>query len=386
MNSKQITILVIDDDLLSVSALLMDLKDAGFNTLSLASGKAALQQAEIIRPDLILLDVQMPRIDGFETCRRLKKQDAIKEIPVIFMTSYTDILNKLKGFKVGGVDYITKPFHHEEVVARVNTHLMIRKQQQQLQTQNERLREQKALIEQQHEQLVELNACKDKFISIISHDLRSPFAGIFVLAEQITRDVKSQRHDRLQTAAGQLQNSMEKYHALLENLLTWAKVQQGILDYRPQPLDLYFILAKNFALFTSNARQKQVYLTHSIQERTGMWADLNMLDTIIRNLISNAIKFTNAGGRVEVLAAQNENKINISVSDTGTGIESEKLPQLFRIDSKFQRSGTSGEQGAGLGLLLCKEFVEKHGGTIWATSETGNGSTFTFTLPKQPLE
>jgi signal transduction histidine kinase len=234
------------------------------------------------------------------------------------------------------------------------------------------------------EQLVELNACKDKFIEIISHDLRSPFTGIFILVEQIAQDVKSQKYDWLSSVIAQLQASMEKYQALLENLLTWAKVQQGIIEYFPLPVDLHLIFAKNIALFIPTAKQKQITLRSSIQERMVLYADINMLDTVVRNLLSNAIKFTEPSGTVEVSATPGESHVTVAVSDTGIGIHNEKLPKLFRIDAKYQRTGTAGEKGTGLGLILCKEFVEKHDGRIWVESEVGKGTTVRFTLPKSP--
>jgi signal transduction histidine kinase len=310
----------------------------------------------------------MPKIDGFETCRRLKKNEATRDIPVIFMTALTETIDKVKGFEVGGVDYITKPFQHEEVLARVNAHLTIRNQQKHIQIQNW--------------QLKELNVCKDKFISIISHDLRSPFTGIFILAEQIRRNVENRRYDELQHLANQLQASVENYHALLENLLTWSKIQQGIIKYAPQFFDVQQVFAKNIALFTPNAEQKQITLRSVIQEQLIIYADINMIDTVMRNLISNALKFTKAGGVVEVSVTHNENEVTVVVSDTGIGISSENLPQLFQIESKYQCPGTSGERGTGLGLILCKEFVEKHDGRIWIESPVGKGTMVTFTLPK----
>lgn len=259
----------------------------------------------------------------------------------------------------------------------------IQQQQKQLQDQNRSLQERNTLINEQREQLIELNACKDKFISIISHDLQSPFAGIFMLAEIIRQNAEKQGDKEIKQLADQLQASVENYHALLENLLTWAKIQQRIISYQLQPVDLHLIFARNIALFTPHAKQKQITFRSSIPERIVIHADINMIDTVVRNLLSNAIKFTEAGGIVEAAVTPIEHAVEVAVSDTGIGIQREELAKLFQIESKYQRTGTSGEKGTGLGLILCKEFIEKHGGRIWVESEEGKGTIFRFTLPSK---
>jgi CheY-like chemotaxis protein len=207
----------------------------------------------------------------------------------------------MKGFEVGGVDYVTKPFHAEEVLARVNAHLLIRKQYQQLQDQN-------AIIREQREQLRELNASKDQFLSIISHDLQSPFAGIFTLAELIKHEVYHKRYDKIESTVDQLQASVENYHALLQNLLSWTKIQQGLIEIHPQPIDLQLIFARNLALFNPQVQQKQLSINQPSGERIVLVSDVKMVDTVVRNVLSNAIKFTPDGGTVELSVTQIENE------------------------------------------------------------------------------
>jgi two-component system sensor histidine kinase/response regulator len=373
------TILIVDDNPVNLEMLFQYFAYSTFKTLVAQDGESALFQIEHTQPDLILLDILMPGIDGFETCRQLKANESTQDIPVIFMTALSATADKVKGFEVGGVDYITKPFQYEEVMARVNAHLTIRRQQQQLQ-------EQTALLEEKNAQLKALNANKDKFFSIIAHDLKSPFAGLVVVANLIKENIERWSKNEIKRSADQLQKSVDNLYAFIENLLTWSRFQQGAMEYTPQFVDFQFIIARNVALVIQNAQQKQITLRNSIQEQIPAFIDVNMVDAVVRNLLSNAIKFTKAGGTVEISATHDKNTLKVAISDTGIGIPDENLPDLFRIDTKTQQVGTAGEQGTGLGLILCKEFVEQHAGTIWVESEVGRGSTFWFTLPKKPME
>ncbi len=382
-NSKKATVLVVDDDPTNLKLLVEYLKQFHFHAITLQNGQEALEQSKHLQPDLIVLDVMMPGIDGFEVCSRLKADDETKDIPVMFMTGLVDPEQTLRGFEVGAVDYITKPFRPGEFMARVQTHTTLRQQQKQLQHQNLRFQEQHALIERQRQELKDVNTRKDKFISLVSHDLQQPFSGIFINTERIRQAVEQQRYGKLPEITEQLQTAVENYQVLLENLLTWAKVQQGLLKYQPQPVDLHLIIAKHFALFMAKAEQKQISLTTSNQQRIMVYADVKMIDIIVQNLLSNAIKFTPPGGAVEITVAVDEHEVKVSVSDTGIGIEAAAFPKLFRIDMKYQRAGTFEETGTGLGLTLCKACVEKHGGHIEFTSDLGKGSTFSFTLPLQ---
>jgi signal transduction histidine kinase len=174
----------------------------------------------------------------------------------------------------------------------------------------------------------------------------------------------------------------EALYALLDNLLTWSRVQRGMIDYHPQEIDVQKVVTRNVAIFTSNAEQKQITLRTAIQEQTIVYADKKMIDTIIRNLLSNALKFTHPGGNIEVSATQNGNYVTVSVTDTGIGIDEKHIPKLFRIDAQYKRVGTANEKGTGLGLILCQEFVERNGGKIWVESIVNKGTTFWFRLPK----
>ena len=373
-NLSKGVILVVDDDPDNLGVLFEYLDSVGFKVLLVQNSANALLQAEQKQPDMILLDIIMPGLDGFETCQRLKANAQTKDIPIIFMTALSEIENKIKGFKMGAVDYITKPFQQEEVFARVNAHLTIRKLQQQLEAKN-------TLLEKQVAQLQELNASKDKFISMISHDLQSPFSSLRGLIQFTAENIGGYNKTELENIMDLLGNSTDNLYALIENLLTWSRIQRGVMEHYPQRVDIRDVAAENIDLFIQSAEDKKITLRNLIKEKTPAYADFNMVNSVLRNLFSNALKFTPSGGTVEVSARDDGAFVEVSVADTGIGIGNEHLAKLFRIDARYKRLGTAREKGTGLGLILCKEFVEKNGGKIWIESEVERGTTVKFTLP-----
>lgn len=231
--------------------------------------------------------------------------------------------------------------------------------------------------------LREANAMKDKLFSIIAHDLRNAFSvvltGSYLLAEQVDNFEK----EKVIKYVKNMKESAEKIDELLENLLNWSRLQMDTIKLNPAKLSLADVARLNVNLFSGYAKQKNITLNQAIREDIFAYGDYGMVNTVIRNLVHNAVKFSHPGGKVHVLSSnEDENFIEISISDTGVGIKEEHFAHLFRIDSKFKEKGTSGEIGNGLGLPLCKEFIEKNGGEIWLESEFGKGSTFKFTLPK----
>lgn len=383
------TVLIVDDSPVNLRIMVSILEDCGIKALIAQNGVRALQQLERVKPDLILLDVLMPEMDGFELCKRLKENAFTRDIPVIFVTALSETVDKIKGFEAGGVDYLTKPFQPEEVIARVNTQLMIRKLQQQLQAQNDLLADKNALLETQNimlkernEQLKQLNVSKDKFFSIIAHDLRNPFSSLLAFTRFAAHKIEDFSRDELQEMIRDMHVSAERLYELLENLLTWSRTQRGVIQYRPTRLDMKQIVDQVVELFESHAERKQITLRNLIQQKVRVYADRDMIDMIVRNLTSNALKFTETGGTVDISVTQNNRDIEIAVTDTGIGISQEDLPKLFQINSKVKCLGTAGEEGTGLGLILCKELLEQNGGSIWAESKEGKGSTFRFKLPR----
>ena len=236
------------------------------------------------------------------------------------------------------------------------------------------------LLKERESQLRELNATKDKLFSIIAHDLRSPFNAISGLSELLLENIKDFKVAESEKYLEIINSSAKNTFILLENLLTWVNSQTGKIIYEPEKINLPEIINEILEVSDSIAKIKNISLNYS-QTDVEVFADEDMLKTILRNLISNAIKYTNSNGEITISALQNQNTIEITVSDNGVGMSEEVRNTLFDIDSNITTTGTANEKGSGLGLILCKEFVEKHGGEIWVKSELGKGSAFTFSLP-----
>lgn len=588
---SQSVILVVDDDEVTRLKLARTLKQQNYKVYTAINGKQALEIVKIRAIDLILLDILMPGIDGFETCRRLMSDVTTCEIPVIFMTALTEVDDKVKGFELGAVDYITKPIQPKEMLARVNTHLRLRRltgrlkdayareqqrrqlsdtlrevakivsstlQQEQVfdliltqlekviiyhrasiillegenlrvvaarsdggkvsdatvipvghyplneialrekrpilipdtnqdkrwqsenypiavssfitaplivqdrpigllgvsradgnayteddsqtvfafalqvamaventrlmqQTQielTERKRAEEAL-QQVNQELTKLNTDKDRFFSILAHDLKGPFMPLMGNLQLLKDSADEWNPEEIALMTGSMYRSAGRVLSLLESVLEWARLQMGRMEYTPNRLNLTDIVEKNIQLMMDNALRKELHLVNRLKPLIFVEGDRDMLNTVVRNLISNAIKFTPEQGQVVVTAARHaphhhealpepseNHRLNlpeptstdsacvtphqeagctefvaVSVQDTGVGMNPAEIDKLFKIDKHFTTPGTAQEQGTGLGLMICQEMIHRHGGTIWADSEVGQGTTFTFTVP-----
>jgi len=237
-------------------------------------------------------------------------------------------------------------------------------------------------IKLKNEELQRLNNEKDKFFSIVAHDLRSPFNSFLGLTQIIAEDLHRLSITEVQSIAETMTKSATNLYRLLENLLEWAQMQQGLIPFIPEVIQLNMIVDESIEMIQESAKLKGIEINTDIPEGLKVFADSKIIQTVIRNLVSNAIKFTPKGGKVSLLAKDTkENRVEISIHDTGIGMNQTMIDNLFRLDVKTNRSGTDGEPSAGLGLLLCKEFIEKHDGKISVESEIGKGSTFIFTIP-----
>ncbi len=240
-------------------------------------------------------------------------------------------------------------------------------------------------IKNQNEKLQELNATKDKFFSIIAHDLRSPFNSFLGLTQIMAEELPSLTMAQIQEIAVNMSKSATNLYRLLENLLHWSSMQQGVIPFNPETAQLLPVVDESITMSIEAAKVKGIEINCKIPDDIVVFADTNLLQTVIRNLVSNAVKFTPKGGKVSLSArVVTDSIIEISIQDSGIGMSQKMLGDLFKLDVKTTRKGTNGEPSTGLGLLLCKEFIEKHGGQIWAESEVGKGSIFHFTLPCQP--
>ena len=236
-------------------------------------------------------------------------------------------------------------------------------------------------IKELNRKLIELNADKDRFISILGHDLKNPFNNILGFSEILTDEIDSFNKYEITEIAKNINKSAQITNKLLEDILMWARTQQGKIPYKPQILYFRDIYMNTFEILSPIANAKNITINYSETDHLIVFADADMLKTVMRNLVSNAIKFTNNSGSIKIKAKENSGNVTIAVSDNGIGIEPDELKKLFNISEILTTKGTAGETGTGLGLLLCKEFVEKHGGIIWVESEVSKGSDFKFTLP-----
>lgn len=237
------------------------------------------------------------------------------------------------------------------------------------------------MLVEREAQLSELNSTKDKLFSIIAHDLRSPFNAILGFSELLIDKANDFNTDESEQYLGFINSSARKTLILLDNLLAWAKSQTGNNIFNLERTDLNETMSEVFEVSNSIAKIKNITIFYNQTDDIEVLADVNMLKTILRNLVSNAIKYTHPDGQITVSATQNDDVVEITVSDDGVGMSEEIRNKLFKIDKGISIAGTAGEKGSGLGLLLCKEFVEKHGGQIWVESKPGEGSSFTFSLP-----
>ena len=376
-------ILLVDDEPKNIQLLGNLLREYGYTIEFATSGMDALRWLSMRLFDLILLDIMMPEMDGYDVCKRLKSNPITRGIPVIFLTAKTDAEGIARGFSLGAVDYVTKPFQKEELLARVKTHLTLQEQQRALDRYADLLEEKNLELRQKNLRLEESNANKDKFFSLIAHDLRSPMTGFLSLAE-LFENTDNMQPEQFKEFIRQFRASAENLFQLLENLLTWARIQRGLIGHAPQWANLGDIIHQNVALMAQNARQKKIVLVNSVAQEVFVYADTHMLEAIIRNLLSNALKFTKPGGNVDITTADAGDFVTVSISDNGIGMTEEKCAKLFRVGAKIQSKGTADEKGTGLGLILCKEFVEKNGGSIGVESRPERGTTVWFTLPKTP--
>ncbi len=354
-------ILIVDDTPQNIQVLGNILYEKGYNISISSSGSHALQSVTAKTPDLILLDIQMPGMDGYEVCKTLKTNSQTKDIPVIFLTAATEVENVLMGFELGAVDYITKPFNVPELLARVATHIELKFAR---------------------EKLIEVNATKDKFFSIISHDLRNPFAGLQMVSGNLLKNLEKYDIKKTTELIELIYNASKHGSELLENLLEWSRTQTGAINFNPTGINVSETVKKCINSIVPFYENKNITVINNVPDNSRLVADEYMLETVLRNLLSNAVKYTPASGSVIVSIKECEEHTEFTVKDNGVGISKEVQSKLFKLDMNSSMHGTADEKGTGLGLILCKEFVEKHGGTIRAESKAGAGSEFKFTIPK----
>jgi signal transduction histidine kinase len=378
------TIMIVDDTPANVALLADYLVGRGFAVIVAQDGAEAVERAQFGHPDLILLDVMMPGIDGFEVCRRLKAGHETRDIPVIFMTALSDITDKISGYEVGGVDYVTKPFHTEEVLARVTTHLTLQAMRRQLEAKNHQLQAEiaerqkaEAVLAQRSEELARSNAELEQMAYVASHDLQEPLrmvaSYVQLIEQRYAKSLDAEAHEFI----GYAVDGAKRMQALIDDLLTYSRV--GMRGKPLEPTDCRKVVD------TALGSLKIAIAESGAQITSGpfpmVMGDAEQLTQVFQNLIANAIKFRNgANPRIDVRAVRQGEFWQFEVEDDGIGIAPEYAERIFVM---FQRLHTrSAYPGTGIGLAICKKIVERHGGRIWVESAQGHGAVFKFTLPK----
>ncbi len=383
------TIMVVDDNPTNLRVLIEYLEESGYETMVAPSGERAIQQLEHAQPDLILLDIMMPGLDGFETCIKFKAGEGTRNIPVIFMTALSDTEKKLKGFKMGAVDYITKPFQQEEVLARIKTHLTIQQQKKELISLNGKLSDSNRQLTATNIQLTRVNSeltqaieTREKIFSVFSEDLFGSVGSIFGLSGRIVKSAENLLNETFIKTAVNIQRSASYTQKIFENLMGWIKLQSGSVEFSPDIIPLNKVVDRSIIPLNQYAEEKKIIIKNTVIENELVYLDENMSDSIFQHLLTNAIKYCLAGDTITISSKNMGDYEEIRISDTGIGISEENQRKLFKINNTIKETGTAGERGAGLGLIICKELVNKLNGKIWITSHMGKGTTVYLTLPK----
>ena len=367
INRSDYKILIVDDVVSNVLLLKILLTNEKFQVCTANCGNMCIEQAKKEKPDLILLDVMMPDINGFDTAVILKKDPETQDIPIIFLTALNNPSDLVHGFQVGANDFLTKPFNKEELVMRVMHQIQ--------------LVAAKRIIVRQNDELRRTINNRDKMYSVIAHDLRSPMASIRMVLNLAVNVVSPDTvGPEIFELLDKANRESEETHDLLDNLLKWTKSQTGRLNVVYQDFDLDEVVPGVVDIFTMIAEMKKITLQYiPSEEKITVNADNDMVKTVIRNFLSNAIKFTPEGKGIEVFFKREGDFARISVRDHGVGIAADRVETIFHKGETTY--GTGGEEGSGLGLQLCQDFARKNGGDAYVESVEGEGSTFSFTIP-----
>lgn len=360
MEEKSPLVLTVDDQPANLQVIGHTLSNAGYRLSMAASGKKAIEIARKTRPDLILLDVMMPEMSGYEVCEELKKIPETEHIPVIFLTARGDQESIAEGFKRGGVDYIVKPYQNQELLARVKTHITLQKQAGELE---------------------ELNLAKSRLLSVLGHDLKNSVSGFLGATEILMEEVETMDIEEMKKIFQLLNKTASVTSKILLDLLEWAKLMnssQVVLNASVSVREVFEDVREEL---DENLRKKEINLSIDVGDMRNALSDKRILTTIVRNLVSNAVKFTPRGGEIRCRGYELDESCFLQVQDSGVGMNEETIERILKSRGFISTRGTEDEKGTGLGLVLSREFLEKSGGKLNIESRLNEGSTFTIEIP-----
>lgn len=366
MTDSKPIILVVDDTPPSLFVLAAVLNEFGFDPRPVTNGEAALRAARIEPPDLVLLDINMPHMDGFEVCRRFKADPTLCEIPVIFISAYGEMEDKVTAFAAGGVDYVTKPFHAEEVRARISVHLELRRKERELERSNAQLRQ--------------MEAARDALVHMIVHDLRAPLNGIHGFLDLVMARGADQIPQHLSEMLEEVQRSSRRMIQMVSDILDVSKAETSELQLVLEPHDISVVARDVLRQLASLVEDKKVVIeappgpTEAIFDRDLIWR-------VIENLFINALRYTKRDGEVRISIEAGPNLVKVSIGDQGPGVPLEYRERIFEKFGQVEPRAVGRSLSTGLGLAFCKMVVLSHGGRIGVESAVDRGSVFWFELP-----
>jgi len=355
-------VLIVDDTPQNLDVLGKILRPYGYNLAIAQSGEQAIKTARHFNPDLILLDVMMPGIDGYETCSRLKQVESLKDVPVIFVTAKHDAKDIVHGFEVGGVDYINKPFMQEEIIARIKSHLE---------------------LYEAKKKLIKLNHQKNRFLGIAAHDLRNPLTSIMGFSELMLHDLNSSKCDleNFHKRASLIFGASNAMYQLINDLLDISIIEEGGFKLEKLDSSICELLTERVSVARMICESKNINIECECLVDQLICMDKNRITQVIDNLLSNAIKFSPKGSLISVKAESGTDTLKVSVIDNGPGIPDEEKSTIFDDYKTLSNRPTGGEKSTGLGMSIVKKIIETHKGDISVRTSEGGGATIVFEIP-----
>jgi len=388
-------LLVVDDDRLARQTMDIFLTREGYKVRCAPNGEMALKLAGEDSPELILVDIWLPDMDGFEVCRLLKEDPQTANIPVIFISGLEDVADKVKGFEAGGVDYITKSFQREEVLARLETHLALRRLQKQIEAQNVQLQQEIAKsksaeealadrtiqLERINRELVALNAELDDFTNMASHDMQEPLRTLMAFSDLLREDLGDSLSEQAAKDLTFITDAAKRMQALIQDLLALSRA--GRAPQKKEKVSLRECADLALEALAMRVKETGAQIIHD--KMPDVWGDSTLLTQLYQNLIGNALKFSgDQRPIIQLTFEEREGTQVFGVKDNGIGIEPNYAREVFK---PFRRlHGRAEYEGSGVGLAICRKIVDRHGGKIWVESEPGKGAHFRFTFPHRTKE
>lgn len=361
-------IVIIDDNPSNILLAATLLKKMDYQVFTALDGNSGIEVVNHIKPDLILLDIMMPELDGYQVCEILKKNPDTAEIPVVFLTALKQTENLVKSFEVGGVDYISKPFKKDELIARVKTHIDLKRSRDIILSQNHRLHK--------------LNDEKNSLMHITAHDLKNPLQGISGLVEMLQYHRSEIDDEEYESICQSINASTMHALEIINDLLDAHAIEHGKFQFKLEKTDVSALFNELYEHFDSTAKEKILNLQFEYSQNIFVMADLSKFKRVLENIISNAIKFSPEDKNIFVKVSDQVDHIIISIKDEGPGFTEEDKTKLFTKFSKLSAKPTAGESSSGLGLSIVKALVEAMDGKIELESEAGNGAEFKVFMPK----